>query len=93
MSELPLVKAENKFKSQFLTPKLLLRYSPGDMKNSLKQVKLNPSNIFTLDRINEIDTIERGFSAAVGVDYELIRENPDNGDKEKIIIFFRSNNK
>ena len=49
--------------------------------------RLNPSNIFTLDRINEIDTIERGFSAAVGVDYELIRENPDNGNKERKLLF------
>ena len=88
MSELPLVKAENKFKSQFLTPKLLLRYSPGDMRKfSETSKRLNPSNIFTLDRINEIDTIERGFSAAVGVDYELIRENPDNGDKERKLLF------
>ena len=88
MSEMPLVKTENKIKSQFLTPKLLLRYSPGDMRRFSDSTKrLNPSNIFTLDRINEIDTIERGFSAALGLDYELLRENTDNGEKERKLLF------
>ena len=84
ISEMPLIKNNNKISSHFLTPKFLLRYSPGDMRGfSEKNKRLNSSNIFTLDRINEIDTIERGLSATLGFDYEFFKNNSESGKRDK----------
>ena len=55
---------------EFLTPKFLLRYAPGEMRDVDKNVRLNPTNIFSLDRTNELDIVETGLSAALGFEYE-----------------------
>ena len=60
-----------------ITPKLLLRYAPGSMRKADSGPRLNPRNIFSLDRMNDADNLEKGASAAIGFDYEI-----SNDDKE-----------
>ena len=53
-----------------LTPKFLFRYAPGHMRDVDKDIFLNYSNLFDINKINEIDVIENGFSASLGVEYK-----------------------
>ena len=78
--ELPLFKNNSNF-MEFLTPKFMLRYAPGEMRDVDKNVRLNPSNIFSLDRTNELDIIETGLSATLGFEYERSFKGKDNQDK------------
>ena len=73
----------NLFKNSFdltslytLSPKLLLRYAPGNMRN-IDGGKLNYSNLFDLNKTNKKDTIENGLSASIGVEFR--HNNIQNG--------------
>jgi len=67
-----------------LTPKLLVRYAPGHMRNVDKNTFLNYSNLFDINKINEIDVIENGLSASLGVEYKKNKLNKDGtlGDEK-----------
>ncbi len=78
----PMQKFNEKFLESFI-PKLSLRYSPNDTKNIKKSLKyLNKSNIFSLNRIGESESIEAGGSMTLGFDYEK-----ENEDSKKILGF------
>ena len=62
---------ENEFSQHFLTPKLLLRYAPGNMRKELNGSRLTTSKAFSLNRIDEIDNFETGLSGTVGFDYQV----------------------
>ncbi len=87
-SELPLIKKlKNGLDTHFFTPKALFRYAPGDMRKfSDNSKRLNPSNIFTLDRIGEIDTIETGLSTTLGFDYEVMKKNRITKDEKRNLL-------
>ncbi len=58
---------ENKI--NFLTPKASLRYSPGHMRDIDDDVlRLDYSNLFTLNKNSHIDVVEKGASLAVGLE-------------------------
>ena len=69
-AKLPILK-ENKVKSfrDYFTPKFLLRYSPGHMRSIDDNYKLKYDDVFNIDRINLIDTLESGLSASLGFEY------------------------
>ena len=72
LTQLNLFKKSKDNTDQLLTPKLLLRYAPGQMRKNLKdKTKLNNLNIFSLDRLNSYNNFENGLSATVGFDYDL----------------------
>jgi LPS-assembly protein len=72
LTEINLFKKSNKNLSEsFLKPKMLLRYSPGNMKKEKGGSRLDPSTVFDLDRMDKQDNFEKGLSAAVGFDYEI----------------------
>jgi hypothetical protein len=52
-----------------LTPKMLVRYAPGHMRN-IEGGRLNYSNLFNLSKVDEIDVVESGFSTALGFDFK-----------------------
>ena len=60
--------------NHLLTPKMLLRYAPGHMRNETNKTRLNHLNIFSLDRLNTYDNFESGLSTTLGFDYEI--KNP-----------------
>ncbi len=71
LSEVDLFKRSSDRSFQKITPKMLLRYSPGKMKKEDNGAKLNSINIFNLDRLNNTNQMETGLSATLGFDYEL----------------------
>ena len=77
LSKIDFFKNSNK-DNYLLTPKILLRYAPGNMRKHNEYTKLNNKNIFSLDRLNAYDNFESGLSATVGFDYEI----KDNNQKE-----------
>jgi len=71
LSELNLFKKIEENSKHFLTPKMLIRYAPGHMREETGTTRLNHSNIFTLDRLNTNKNFESGLSTTLGFDYEL----------------------
>ena len=59
----------------FLTPKILLRLSPGSMRQLSSGSKLNPDSAFDLNRINNNNNYETGISSTVGFDYKIKKMN------------------
>ena len=79
LSSLPLEKNSENYKKT-LTPKLMLRSAPGHMRNmSDSQLKLGISNLYTLNKLSDIDVIETGTSLTLGTDYSY----KDKNDFEK----------
>ena len=71
-SSLPLVKKHKSNKQNYLfTPKFLLRYAPGHMRNLNESKKLSYTDLFELDRASEFDGIETGLSAPFGFEYKI----------------------
>jgi len=87
LSDLDL-KKENleKKTTDLLTPKLLFRYAPGHMRNSTGG-RLKYSNLFKLNKSNEIDILESGMSATLGLDYKKAKQNNDGSSGREILNF------
>ena len=63
-----------------LNPKISLRINPSDMKTYKNEIRrINNDNIFDIDRLGLIDTLESGKSLTLGVDYK--KEEIDNINK------------
>jgi len=83
-AKLPLSKKdETKDKVNFLTPQLSLRYAPGHMRNiQSDNLKLNYSNLFSMNKNTNADVIEKGTSATIG--FEISNNDlKDNAPGEK----------
>ena len=75
LSKIDLYKKIDNFSEQFLTPKILLKYAPGEMRKEESNLKLTPTNAFRLNRFNSNDNYETGLSATLGFDYEIKKED------------------
>ena len=79
LSSLPLEKLSENYKKT-LTPKLMLRTAPGHMRDmSNNSLKLEMSNLYSLNKMAAIDVIEAGTSLSLGTDYNY----KDKNDFEK----------
>jgi LPS-assembly protein len=79
ISSLPLEKRSKNYKKT-LTPKLMLRTSPSHMRNmSDNSLKLEMSNLYSLNKLASIDVVESGTSLTLGTDYNY----KDKNDFEK----------
>jgi LPS-assembly protein len=75
-TSLPFAKL-SKESDQYLIPRILSRYSPGKMTNSRSNdTTLNTDNLFSINRMNSDELIEKDFSLNIGLDWTW---------KEKII--------
>ena len=78
-SSFPLIN-ENETFINYLSPKVSLRINPSDMKGYKNENRLiNNDNIFDLNRLGLIDTLESGQNLTFGIDYK--REKIDNINK------------
>ena len=77
LNEFNLEKKIKGFADQYLTPKLLLRYSPGNMRKETDGMKLNTTDLFSLNRLDNINNFESGLNATIGFDYEIDGKNND----------------
>ena len=48
------------YETSFLTPKFLLRYAPGHMRD-LDKGRLSHSNLFDINKVDDIEVIENGL--------------------------------
>ena len=69
-SSLPMI-SESKNSVNYLTPKISLRYNPGDMKNyTNNDRKVSVNNIFDINRLGIDDSFEEGKSLTIGLDFK-----------------------
>lgn len=75
-SNIPLVKYNNN-SIDYMTPKISMRLNPGDMKNyNSAERSVNVDSIFNLNRLGIDDSLEKGKSLTLGLDYK--KENLAN---------------
>ena len=86
----PLVKM-NKNNVNYLTPKVLLKVNPSDMKNySSLDRTINVNNIFNTNRLGINDTLEAGKSLTLGLDFKKeILDNPNKFFEIKLASVLR----
>ena len=78
-SSFPLVKVDESY-SNYISPKLSLRINPSSMKfYGDEKRKINSDNIFDINRLGLIDTLESGQNLTLGIDYK--KEKLDNINK------------
>tara|TARA_X000001036_G_scaffold431682_1_gene466364 strand:- start:796 stop:3105 length:2310 start_codon:yes stop_codon:yes gene_type:complete len=70
LAKMDLFKKQNN-DDYLLTPKILFRYAPGNMRKDNDDMRLNNTNIFSLDRLNSYNNFENGLSATIGFDYQV----------------------
>ncbi len=63
--------------SHLLTPKILLRYSPGSMRKETSGFRLNPISAFNINRLENKNNFETGLSSTIGFDYKIKKENSE----------------
>ena len=90
---LDLIKKTNNLASHFLTPKVFFRYAPDHMKKEKRDVRVDASSLYKMDRINTYDNFEGGASTTVGFDYELKHSSNRNFKFEGGQVINQKNNK
>ena len=75
LSEIDFYKDYNALNRHLLTPKILLRYAPGNMRKETTGGRINNLNIFTLNRTPSTNNFENGLSATLGFNYEIDSKN------------------
>ena len=70
-------KKKEAFATHLLTPKLLLKLSPGQMRKETSGSRLTPIDAFNLDRLNTINNFETGNTATLGFDYDIKKKDVD----------------
>jgi len=66
------------------SPNLMVRYAPGHMRNlNTKDVSLNYSNLYALNKTNEI---EEGLSAILGFDFKISEKDREKNKNEKFSL-------
>ena len=77
-SSFPLIN-ENENYIDYLNPKMSLRVNPSDMKSYKNEKRqISNDNIFSINRLGLIDTLESGQSLTLGLDYKKEKINDIN---------------
>ena len=71
---------DNGLRKHFLTPKMLFRFAPGNMRKEDSSSRLTTSTAFNLDKIENIYNYESGFSTTLGLDYKTKIQNKNEFD-------------
>ena len=85
-TSLPFAKI-NKDTEQYIVPRILTRYAPGKMTNATSNdTTLNTDNIFSMNRMNNEELIEKDLSFNVGADWMWQEKQTGNKETEKATI-------
>ncbi len=93
LSKLELVKNTGPDSKSLLTPKIFLRYAPGQMRKESDGSRLTTDSVFSIDRSNENFNMEKGLSAALGFDFEISEKDKNFELSIGQIINSEENNK
>ena len=86
---LPLNKLETNY-SNFLTPKVSLRFSPNSTKNNKDEERfLNTNNVFSSNRIGFNDSVEGGTSLTIGLNFQRKSDEKNRYLSSNIATVFR----
>ena len=78
VSSFPLINEDESF-TNYLNPKISFRINPSNMKNYKNENRrINNNNIFNIDRLGLIDTLETGQNLTLGFDYKKEKINNIN---------------
>ena len=78
VSSFPLINEDESF-TNYLNPKISFRINPSSMKNYKNENRrINNNNIFNIDRLGLIDTLETGQNLTLGFDYKKEKINKIN---------------
>jgi len=73
---------------QILTPRVFIKYTSGKMQNAYNNEKiLNHSDIFSMNRTNDLDTPETGATLGHGFDY-VFHKNKENTNVTQTVTNF-----
>ena len=88
-TSLPMFKnIEDKNKINLLTPKFSVRYAPGHMRNiSDEDLRLNYSNLFEINKNSQLDVIDSGTSAAIGLELSNLDFSNNKTGEENYSLF------
>ena len=85
-TSLPFAKI-NKDTEQYIVPRILTRYAPGKMTNATtNDTTLNTDNIFSMNRMNSDELIEKDLSFNLGADWMWQEKKNNNKEPEKATI-------
>ena len=85
-TSLPFAKI-NKDTEQYIIPRILTRYAPGKMTNATtNDTTLNTDNIFSMNRMNSDELIEKDLSFNLGADWIWQEKKNNNKEPEKATI-------
>ena len=77
----------NKDTEQYIIPRILTRYAPGKMTNATtNDTTLNTDNIFSMNRMNSDELIEKDLSFNLGADWIWQEKKVNNKEPEKATI-------
>ena len=77
-TSIPLIRL-TKTTEETLSPKIFTKFTTGSMNDSSGTNKiLNYADLYSMDRLNNIDNPETGGSLGYGFDYELNKKNSEN---------------
>ena len=77
----------NKESEQYIIPRLLTRYAPGKMTNATtNDTTLNTDNIFSMNRMNSDELIEKDLSFNLGADWIWQEKKTGNKEPEKASV-------
>ena len=76
MNELKLQKKVNN-SNHFFTPKFLIKYAPGSMRQETDGSQLDPNQAFSMNRAENLNNFEKGLSSTIGFDYKIKNNNKD----------------
>ncbi len=60
-----------------ISPKILLKFSPGSMRRETSGNILTSDNAYNLERVGNLNNFETGNTATIGFDYKIKKENID----------------
>jgi hypothetical protein len=85
-ASLPFAKI-NKDSEQYIVPRILTRYAPGKMTNATtNDTTLNTDNIFSMNRMNNDELIEKDLSFNLGTDWIWQEKKTNKKEPEKATI-------
>ncbi len=76
LSEIDFMKRKNST-THLLTPKLLLRFAPSEMRKQIDGSRLSVIDAFSMDRVDEEENFETGNTATLGLDFDIKKDNVD----------------